>query len=115
MQLVRKNLDTTGLAERARVVQGDALEFLQSTSERFGLVFLDPPYASGLLEKVFREFERRDFQPLLPGGIIVAEHPADKPGPSADALTARTYRYGKIAVTLCRRAQDCEKTANPTE
>ena len=109
VRLVRDNLEATGLSERARVVQGDALDFLRSTGERFGLIFLDPPYASGLLEEVFQELARRDFHTLLPGGIIVAEHPADKPGPMADGLTAKTYRYGKISATLYRRIQQNEE------
>ena len=108
-RLVEENLALTGLADRARVVHGDALEFLAGTRERYDLVFLDPPYASGLLEEVFQELARRDFQTLLPGGIIVAEHPADKPGPMADGLTAKTYRYGKISATLYRRIQQNEE------
>ena len=107
VELVRKNLKLTGLTERARVVQGQALEFLeraQNQGGRFDLVFLDPPYASGLLEAALERLTGFDI--LNPRGIIVAEHPAegvlpDQPPPYR---LRRTYRYGKIAVSLYRRA-----------
>ena len=78
VELVRKNLKLTGLTERARVVQGQALEFLeraQNQGGRFDLVFLDPPYASGLLEAALERLTGFDI--LNPRGIIVAEHPAE--------------------------------------
>ena len=103
--LVKKNLALTNLQDRARVVNGDALEFLSGTREAFDLVFLDPPYASGLLERALERLTAPGFDILAPYGIIVAEHPAEKalPAPPPPCRRLRTYRYGKIAVTLFRR------------
>lgn len=102
--LVRQNLALTGLQGRARVVQGDSLEFLAGTAERFDLVFLDPPYATNLQEEALKRLTAPGFDILAPYGIIVAEHPAERrlEIPAACRLQ-RTYRYGKIAVTLFRR------------
>ena len=41
VKLIRENLEITGLTDRAKVVQGDALSFLSGTSERFHLIFFD--------------------------------------------------------------------------
>ena len=105
--LVRKNLELTGLSDRAKVIHGDAREFLARTSERFDLVFLDPPYASGLLEEMLERITAPGFDILRPYGIIIAEHPAEKdlPGLPTAYRLQRTYRYGKIAVTLFRREE----------
>jgi len=43
---------------------------------------------------------------LSPHGIIVAEHPANKVLPALEApyRLHRTYRYGKIGLTVYRRS-----------
>ena len=107
VKLVRENLQTTRLQDRARVVAGEAMAFLDSR-EKFDLVFLDPPYQSGLLEEALDRLTRFDI--LNPHGIIVAEHPADRRLPSLPLpyRLRRTYRYGKIAVTLYSREPDQE-------
>lgn len=109
--LVQENLAAAGVAGQASVVRGNALDFLAGTRESFGLILLDPPYESGLLEEVFRLLEGRDWSPLDPGGLLVVEHPADRRPPEAGARCpqGRTYRYGKIAVTLYRRNQENEE------
>ena len=108
VKLIRENLKLTALSDRARVVAGDSMEFLQSLKERFDIVLLDPPYAAGLLEPALTRLTAFDI--LNPHGIIVAEHPADRrlPPPAAPYRVRRTYRYGKIAVTVICRDPDQE-------
>ena len=109
VKTVRENLRLTGLQDRGRVAAGDALQFLGETWERFDIVFLDPPYRTGLLEAALAK--AAEFDILNPHGIIVAEHPADAvpPAPPGPYRTGRTYQYGRIGVTLFRRAGNEEK------
>ena len=104
VRLIRDNLNTTDFADRARVVQGDALEFLAGMRERFDIILLDPPYEAGLLEPVLERIAGFDI--LSPHGIIVAEHPNGHVLPELQSPYSiyRTYRYGKIGVTVYRRA-----------
>ena len=106
VETVRHNLTVTGLADRARVVTDDAFAYLQRTRERFDLIFLDPPYRTELLEKAVQSITAFDI--LTPRGIMLMEHPAqtDPPRVFSPYVLRRTYRYGKIAVTLCRREAD---------
>lgn len=104
VKLIRENLKATRLSDKARVVSGDSMEFLKSLRESFDLIFLDPPYEAGLLEPAIAHIAKFDI--LSPHGIIVAEHPV---GMALPALAApyrlhRTYRYGKIALSLYRRS-----------
>jgi 16S rRNA G966 N2-methylase RsmD len=75
----------------------------ESIREKFDIIFLDPPYEAGVLEPVIAHIAKFDI--LSPHGIIVAEHPANKalPALSAPYRLHRTYRYGKIALTIYRR------------
>ena len=41
-----------------RLIAGDALEFAATTPERFDIVFVDPPYGSGLAEAALRQLPR---------------------------------------------------------
>ncbi|PTD96586.1 16S rRNA (guanine(966)-N(2))-methyltransferase RsmD [Pseudothauera lacus] len=59
-------------ATQVELVRGDAVKFLQSASRKFDIVFLDPPYNQGWLERI---------APLLagvlkPGGWLYAESEA---------------------------------------
>ena len=102
-QLIRDNLKATGLSERGKVVQGDSLAFLQSCREKFDLILLDPPYLSGLLEKALEKAVLIDI--LAKNGIIVCESPLEEELPALPEpyVRGKSYRYGKIKLTLYRR------------
>ena len=106
VKLIRENLRLTELEDRARVVAGDSMEYLKSIREPFDIIFLDPPYAAGLLEPAIAHIAKFDI--LAPHGIIAAEHPAARvlPALAPPYRLHRTYRYGKIALTLYRRGAD---------
>ena len=103
VKLIKENLKVTDLTDRARVVSGDSMEYLKSLREKFDLILLDPPYAAGLLEPAIAHIARFDI--LTPHGIIVAEHPAEKtlPALAPPYRIHRTYRYGKIGLTIYHR------------
>ncbi len=50
IQLVRENLKRTRLENIGRVVKEDYAVFLQKCSEKFDIIFLDPPYSEKFLE-----------------------------------------------------------------
>lgn len=99
--IIRQNLQIVGLESSSRVFCGDALSFLRTAQERFDIAFLDPPYATGLLQSAMA---------LLPSvmsdsGVLVCEHPSEEELPDAFGGFAvhKRYRYGKIAVTVYRK------------
>ena len=100
--LVRENLEICGLSDRAKVHLGDGLSYLKS-GETFDLIFLDPPYASGSLEKALLAITQFDI--CRQHGIIIAESAVDAVLPPVEAPYAlyREYRYGKIKLTVYHR------------
>lgn len=102
--VVRENLAHTKLADNAKVIQGDFMAFLTGCRERFDLVFLDPPYGTGMLEKALETIAKIDI--MTENGIIVCESAAEAVLPELEAPyeKGREYRYGKIKLTLYHRA-----------
>lgn len=105
VDVVRRNLSGTHLAEKAVVYEGDALSFLERTKENFSLVFLDPPYDSGLyvpfLEKIFEK------NLLLPGGVISVETRAGEDLFIPSGLTViKERKYGKTSIYIIGREDD---------
>lgn len=103
VRLVQENLRRCGLA--ARVLQCDALGILKS-GEKFDLIFLDPPYGSGLEAKAIETV--KEFDILSRGGIMVVE---TRPETALPVLppeygTTKTYRYGKIKLTVITRGNN---------
>lgn len=101
--VIRENLAHTGLADQAKVIQGDYLAFLTGCRDKFDLVFLDPPYNTGMLEKALETITKIDN--VTENGIIVCESAAEAALPELDApyRKGRDYRYGKIKITLYHR------------
>ena len=102
--LIRENIKACDFQEVSKVVPGEALAFLRSCREQFDVIFLDPPYQSDLLERSLEAI--REFDILREHGIIVCESALDKVLPALEAPYewGKEYRYGKIKLTVCRRA-----------
>ena len=49
-KLIRENLKRTKLENNARVICSDYANFLKNCTEKFDIIFLDPPYAEKFLE-----------------------------------------------------------------
>jgi 16S rRNA (guanine966-N2)-methyltransferase len=74
-RLLESNLDVLRLLDRARVHHQDAQSFLrQPPSQPYDVVFLDPPYASDLLEKALAAISGAGW--LAPDARIYVERPA---------------------------------------
>ncbi|MBN7821927.1 16S rRNA (guanine(966)-N(2))-methyltransferase RsmD [Bowmanella yangjiangensis] len=51
-QLLEKNIQTLGAHQQAKLIKGGVQAYLSSCTERFDLVFLDPPFHQSLLGEV---------------------------------------------------------------
>lgn len=99
--VVKKNLEITGLKDKAVVFCGDYSSFLSRNSETFDIAFLDPPYSSGILVEALGLVTNH----MSDYGIIFCEHPSDLSLPEAIGCfkAVRTYRFGSISVTTYKK------------
>jgi 16S rRNA (guanine966-N2)-methyltransferase len=87
--------------QRVEVIRSNALEFARSTPNGFDLVFLDPPYRSGLLEEIEPHLERL----LAPHGWLYVE--SERALERLGSCTAvRTGRAGQVHFHLMRGSSE---------
>lgn len=100
VETVKKNLKTVKLESDAKVFQMDFHSFLSMNSQRFDIVFIDPPYKTGVLQEALNIIP----ESMNETGIIIAENPLDEEILSnyGDFVLDRQYRYGKIKITTFR-------------
>lgn len=103
IRVIEQNVKTTGFEDTAVIVRQDAQGFLMSARENFDVAYVDPPFEKGIIDEVL---------PLLgtkinKGGVILCEsaESEDVPEAAGDFVLDRTYRYGKIKVSLYRHKE----------
>ena len=103
-KLIRENLKRTKLEQDARVIRSDYLDYLSRCREQYNIIFLDPPYAEVFLENAIKKITEIDI--LQTDGIIVAERPLGKelPWEFEGYTRSRDYKYGKVLLTIYRKA-----------
>jgi 16S rRNA (guanine966-N2)-methyltransferase len=90
-------------AEGGTVERIDTLRYLGGRPETFDIVFLDPPYAAGLLGAAARLLEQRDW--LAPGALIYVESAARVPLPPLPDTwqLAKSKRAGEVGYHLFKK------------
>ena len=104
MKIVKDNVAACRLTDKAAFHQKDFSAFLGGVKGKYDLIFLDPPYLTGALERALELITAIDI--VSGNGIIVCETPVESVLPELPASYLKTgeYRYGKIKVTLYRRS-----------
>jgi len=89
-------------AEHADIVHADAVEYLRGPAAAFDIVFLDPPYASGLLAPCIQLLEERGW--LKPDAFIYLEAPEGEAPPLPETWKlVRSKTAGQVGYHLARK------------
>jgi 16S rRNA (guanine966-N2)-methyltransferase len=120
IDIVRKNLETTRLGDRAEIYRNDArrvLKLLQRIREPFDLIFLDPPYVMKDCDSLLIELAAHGL--VGENAYSVIEHHPDVVYPEAFEGFQRTRYavYGEIAISIYRyeRRPELENLAPTSE
>lgn len=101
LAILRQNLNLLGLTERAHVVRGDVVRWLEAAAEQMAhvnFVFLDPPYDDVVFERTLKVLDE-----IQSNAIVVAEHSRRQGLPVLQRLQVdRQRRYGDTVVTVLR-------------
>jgi 16S rRNA (guanine966-N2)-methyltransferase len=105
-RVAARNIETLGLEASCRLRVGDAMRLVASPlpGAPFGVVFIDPPYASGLAGKAMRALTGG---PNLSGppAVVVVERSTDSAAEveSGGLSLVRAERYGSTTVDFYER------------
>lgn len=58
-------------AEKASLLTGDALKFIETNQHQFDIIFLDPPFHKGIAQKVIKQLDQAQW--LKPNTLIYLE------------------------------------------
>jgi 16S rRNA (guanine966-N2)-methyltransferase len=110
---LREVAATLGAAS-AKVVEGDALSWLDRAQGPFDVVFLDPPFESGLLPAALERLDQSGH--LAPGAFVYVECPATQAPPVLPAgwTEHRSGRAGDVGYYLAVK-RGTGPAAGPTE
>ncbi len=100
--IIKLNAKNTKLFPKCLVSCMDWKAYIKSVSgkEKFSLIFLDPPYKDGMLDQVIKYMLEADI--VSDDAIIVCESASTGVPEPIDGFRAKSYRYGKIFVTIFR-------------
>ncbi len=95
-----KNIAACGFSEKSKVLGFAADHFLNGGVQPFDLIFLDPPYASGELEKILPRIWEGDM--MTDRGQLVVEHFHKQVLPQAMGKIQflKKYRYGETILSF---------------
>ncbi len=108
LRLIRENIELCGAQDRTRVIQGgvqQTITRLTQGGELFDLIFMDPPYGKGLIERALLELSgvaRCD-------ALVVAEHHVKDlvPLQVKDWRRSRQRRYGDTVISFYINEYSC--------
>ena len=98
ISVITKNAQKTHLYEKSNIIRSDYASYLRSSSGGFGLIFLDPPYASGFLNDALKLIADRKL--AIINSITVCETENDIDDLPDYFTVIKKLSYGRIKITL---------------
>ncbi|TYP00308.1 16S rRNA (guanine(966)-N(2))-methyltransferase RsmD [Geothermobacter ehrlichii] len=98
-RIVGKNLAHCRMSDRGRLLRADVVKSLgRLAGEKYDLIFMDPPYHSGLAERVLQQLAEADL--LAEAGLIVVETDRKEPPTGAPLRLQRLLerRFGRVRI-----------------
>ena len=92
IQIIKKNYETLDL--KPNIYPADSLKFLKTTDKTFDVIYVDPPYQSGIYEDVFRLIKENP--------IVIAEHSSEV-NIDTNIPLLKTKNYGGKCVSFYKR------------
>jgi len=101
LAILRQNLDTLGLKQRARVIRADVARWIEGSADELqaaDLIILDPPYGDAVFDRTLLAIDRSASR-----ATVVAEYSRRQQLPAMSRLQlGRERRYGDTMLAVLR-------------
>ena len=101
VSIVRTNVTKARLTDKAEIVKADYKEVLSDCTgkgKKFDIIFLDPPYANGLLDEALQFIYSNSL--LAKNGVVVAEFDNGTPLDIQNYILIKDKRYGRVCIYI---------------
>jgi 16S rRNA (guanine966-N2)-methyltransferase len=101
--IIRQNLQTTGLAERAHVYCREVEKALSFLDKEYDIILMDPPYASARIDNIITQLAASRL--VGPRTTVVVTHSSRRPlnPPYAGLNMVKEHRHGDSCIAIFRR------------
>ncbi len=101
--IIKENLQSTGLADRARVYCRDVEKALSFLDKEYDIILMDPPYASTRIDNIIGQLATSRL--VGPGTTVVVTHSSRRPltPPYAGLGLVKEHRHGDSCIAIFRR------------
>lgn len=96
LTVLNKNLTTLKIKDDVTISNRDAISFLESGLDTFDIIFIDPPYKSGLGEIAVEKAIKR----LSDGGMIILEDEKEFASQIQGLTAVDKRKYGRVHLTI---------------
>ena len=102
-QIIRQNLEKTGLSGCARIYCGTVTKILAMLEQKYSIVFMDPPYSDLSLGTVITQISNSDLTDA--GSVIIASHASRSPLDTRYGTFSKIKekRYGDTCISIFRK------------
>lgn len=102
IDIIKKNVQSLDFTDRCEVRNEDCFDYAKRTSEKFDIIFLDPPYNKGFIEPVLSAIVENEL--LSEGGIVILESDNTDFKMDFQGLEIlKQRRYGRTYITIYQR------------
>ena len=107
IKAIKQNAQKTHLYEKCVILNTDSMKYAAGRSpDQFDIVFIDPPYASGLQQKAFEALVGTG--KIAPGGIVICESAEEADYLPEGFRVRRHSSYSKKHITVFERIGENE-------
>lgn len=109
LKILKENIKELKFSDKGEVLNKEALnalDILATSGVKFDIIFLDPPYGKGLIEKSIEKINKHNI--LKSNGIIVSEYDQtdEMPEKIGNLIIYRTQKYGRTKISFWTKEEN---------